>query len=215
MFWKLALQEYIRKPQNFQETIFWDDKVVIIKDAFPKAQFHLLVLPRDPKLGKSHPTTALSDNEKSKLQPYIIKAQDYIFENFTAKFLPLDGNPFFKDEQEFLDKETFLQRFVQVGIHSAPSMNDLHVHIITKDFHSPKLKNKKHYLSFNSDFFILWSQLPLPEIPDAKKQEQLLKNQDMRCTYCHANFKNHMQQLKEHLKVEFEKNFAERSQYCT
>ncbi|CAR28785.1 hypothetical protein ZYGR_0U01440 [Zygosaccharomyces rouxii] len=210
MFWKLALQDYIRKPQSFQETIFWDDKVVIIGDAFPKAQFHLLVLPRDPQLTKKHPTTAFDGNEKSHLQPYVIKAQEYIFEKFTAKFSPLNGNPFFEHEQEFFDRDTFIQRFIQVGIHSAPSMDNLHVHVITKDFHSPKLKNKKHYLSFNSDFFVLWSQLPLPQTPDTKQQEQLLKNQDMVCTYCHANFKNRMQHLKEHLEIEFNKNFAER-----
>ncbi|GAV55194.1 hypothetical protein ZYGR_0AS05180 [Zygosaccharomyces rouxii] len=210
MFWKLALQDYIRKPQSFQETIFWDDKVVIIKDAFPKAQFHLLVLPRDPQLTKKHPTTAFDASEKSKLQSYVVKAQDYIFEQFTAKFSPLNGNSFFKDEQEFLDKETFVQKFVQVGIHSAPSMDNLHVHVITKDFCSPKLKNKKHYLSFNSEFFILWSQLPLSQIPDTKQQEQLLKNQDMTCTYCQTNFKSRMQHLKEHLGTEFNRNFAER-----
>lgn len=210
MFWKLALQDYIRRPQNFQETLFWDDKVVIVNDAFPKAQFHLLILPRDPQLTKKHPTTAFGADGKTHLRPYVVRAQDYIFEQFTSKFSPLSGNPFFRDEQEFFDKETFVQRFVQVGVHSAPSMNNLHVHVVTKDFYSPKLKNKKHYLSFNSDFFILWSQLPLSQIPNAEQQEQLLKTQDMVCTYCHANFKNRMQHLKEHLEVEFSKNFAER-----
>lgn len=209
MFWKLALQDYIRKPQDFEETIFWDDEVVIISDAFPKSQFHLLVLPRNSQLTKKHPTVAFID-KKAQLEPYVIRAQNYVFEQFTGKFSSLCGNPFFKDEQEFLDRKTFIERFIHVGVHSVPSMDNLHVHVITKDFHSAKLKNKKHYLSFNSDFFILWSMLPLDHIPVAEQQEQLIKNQDMVCNYCQANFKNRMQDLKRHLECEFVKNFAER-----
>ena len=50
-------------------------------------------------------------------------------------------------------------------------MKNLHVHVITKDFHSIKLKNKKHYNSFNTSFFIEYDQLPLDTIPDKEEME--------------------------------------------
>jgi aprataxin len=33
----------------------------------------------------------------------------------------------------------------RLGFHSAPSMRALHLHVISSDFDSPCLKNKKHW----------------------------------------------------------------------
>jgi aprataxin len=41
-----------------------------------------------------------------------------------------------------------------MGFHAIPSLSCLHLHIISKDMQSPALKNKKHFLSFTSRFFI-------------------------------------------------------------
>lgn len=212
MFWKLALQEYIRKPQDFEEVVYWDDKAVIVKDRFPKASFHLLVLPRDRQLTNKLPTVALTKEVKLQLEPYLTRAKEYIFEQFIENYSALDGNSLFASEEELRDRDTFSQKFVQVGIHSVPSMNNLHIHVITRDFNSPRLKNKKHYLSFTTEFFVPWLMLPLNQVPNKRESEQLLKNQDMACVYCHENYKNRFQDLKMHLKHEFETHFAER---CT
>lgn len=42
----------------------------------------------------------------------------------------------------------------RAGFHAIPSLNPLHLHFISQDFDSPFLKNKKHYLSFNTPFFL-------------------------------------------------------------
>ncbi|CDH14506.1 related to HNT3-Member of the third branch of the histidine triad (HIT) superfamily of nucleotide-binding proteins [Zygosaccharomyces bailii ISA1307] len=212
MFWKLALQGYIRKPQDFDEVIFWDDKLVIVKDKFPKAKFHLLLLPRQHELTNKHPAVALTGEVKRELEPYIARAKAYICEQFTANYSFLHDSPFSSPAKGVFNNDTFLQRFTQVGVHSVPSMNNLHVHVISRDFNSPCLKNKKHYLSFTTDFFVLWSSLPLNEVPNEKEIEQLLKKQDLVCVYCLANFKNKFQDLKRHLNREFDTHFAGR---CT
>lgn len=41
----------------------------------------------------------------------------------------------------------------KIGYHSAPSMQRLHVHVISNDFVSTSLKTKTHWNSFNTDFF--------------------------------------------------------------
>jgi len=33
-------------------------------------------------------------------------------------------------------------------------MNQVHMHVITRDFISPSLKNKKHWNSFTTEFFL-------------------------------------------------------------
>lgn len=42
----------------------------------------------------------------------------------------------------------------KVGYHAVPSLNRLHLHVISKDFESLFLKTKKHWNSFNTEFFI-------------------------------------------------------------
>ena len=40
------------------------------------------------------------------------------------------------------------------GFHAVPSMRQLHLHLISTDFQSEALKNKKHWNSFTSDFLV-------------------------------------------------------------
>ena len=42
----------------------------------------------------------------------------------------------------------------RAGFHVVPSMKHLHLHVISQDFDSARLKNKKHYNSFTTPFFI-------------------------------------------------------------
>ena len=50
---------------------------------------------------------------------------------------------------------------LRVGIHAHPSMNHLHVHVLSRDMHSPCLKHRKHYNSFNTPFLIDVADFPL------------------------------------------------------
>lgn len=42
----------------------------------------------------------------------------------------------------------------KIGYHASPSMQRLHIHVISKDFNSAYLKTKRHWNSFNTDNFI-------------------------------------------------------------
>jgi len=41
-----------------------------------------------------------------------------------------------------------------IGFHARPSMQRLHLHVISTDFISPHLKTKDHWNSFTTPFFL-------------------------------------------------------------
>jgi len=45
-------------------------------------------------------------------------------------------------------------RQFHVGFHAVPSMQQVHLHVISRDLDSPALTNKKHWNSFASKFFL-------------------------------------------------------------
>ncbi|KAG8733910.1 hypothetical protein FRC12_018701 [Ceratobasidium sp. 428] len=109
---------------------------------------------------------------------------------------------------------------VLVGFHAVPSMDHIHLHVLSSDLCAPALKKKHHYNSFRSDlgFFLHledvlgWFELPTATpfakgptferkaaIP-AQKYEPLLKT-DLACFKCREKFKT-IPQLKAHLQQE-------------
>ncbi len=94
---------------------------------------------------------------------------------------------------------------LRVGVHAHPSMNHLHVHIISPDMSSDSMKHRKHYNSFNTDFFIPLEDFPLAE--DDIRREVPYQNanlsRDYKCWRCGSMFENKFKELKEHLTTEF------------
>lgn len=93
---------------------------------------------------------------------------------------------------------------IKAGVHTHPSMNHMHVHIISREMNSPWLKHKKHYLSFNSSFFVGLDELPL-EKGSPRFHPGDWPKWDMVCWRCGRNFENKFAALKNHLGNEFEK----------
>lgn len=84
-------------------------------------------------------------------------------------------------------------------------MATLHIHIISEDNYSPHLKTKKHYNSFNTEFFVRLDEFPLDEghiALTSQGQAKLIKG-DMTCWRCGKNIGNKFKQLKEHLDEEY------------
>ena len=94
------------------------------------------------------------------------------------------------------------EKEVLVGIHAGPSMNHLHVHVLSVDRYSECLKHRKHYNSFATDFFVRLEEFPMTR-EEMKRRNGGLKD-DMRCWRCGENFGNKFTKLKEHLAEEFE-----------
>lgn len=172
--WSMKLLDTMKDPSMIVKE---DDKVVIIKDAYPKAKHHFLVLPRD----SISSLRALNSSHISLLQHMLELGKSL--------------------ESELTTKDPSL-RF-QHGYHAVPSMARLHMHIISKDFNSPCLKTKKHWNSFTTDFFLPAEDVigrlqtrGKVEV-DKARYEEILKS-PLKCHVCHASCQN-MPKLKDHI----------------
>ena len=169
--WATGLLVSMEDPQfKVQE----DDKVVVIKDKYPKAQFHYLVLPKENIPSLWHVKT---ENEELMLHMVQV-AEDLKKEHEDSEFL--------------------------VGYHAVPSMQRLHLHVISTDFNSPCLKTKYHWNSFTTPFFLhstdilkeLHEKGELKKLKSEESAEHL--NTPLKCHKCPAMPKN-MPDLKKHL----------------
>ncbi|KAI8901922.1 HIT-like domain-containing protein [Globomyces pollinis-pini] len=123
--WSDNLLPYCQQPESHPDSIIsFDTQTVIIKDQYPKAKYHYLVMPRI--------SIQLTHLTKSHL--------DLLQHMYTVAMT-------------FISQDTFKAINFQIGFHAVPSMKQLHMHVISTDFISPSLKNKKHYLSFTTTFF--------------------------------------------------------------
>ncbi|XP_078041479.1 aprataxin [Augochlora pura] len=151
-----------------------DDKVVVIKDKYPKAQFHYLVLPKANIPSIWH-----------------VKKENESLLNHMADV----GEALTKEHKDF----EFL-----IGYHAVPSMQRLHLHVISTDFNSPCLKTKYHWNSFTTPFFLhstdICNQLrekgELQRLKSEDSAEHL--NTPLKCHKCPETPKN-MPELKRHL----------------
>ena len=158
-----------------------DETIAIIKDKYPKAKHHYLVMPKDVRLRSLH---VLSHNK------------DW----GTFQHIKKKGN----ELKEKLMKENPRLRF-RFGFHASPSMVPLHAHLISQDFDSPCMKNKKHWNSFTTEFFRDFEEVEeeLREKGcvakrDHKWLEDLLKK-ELKCHVCDKKFTT-IPALKEHIK---------------
>ncbi|KAF8654179.1 hypothetical protein AX16_003708 [Volvariella volvacea WC 439] len=175
---------------------------LVIYDAFPKSTFHFLVLPRPSDALKASDlkdlwTLLKGDKERAR---GVVEALGEAARALRAEI-----------EEEMLKRYGF-KWDVWMGFHANPSMEHLHLHVISEDLCSSRLKNKRHYNSFHPKlgFFIHLTDVlewfdAEPSyytsiIRDHWEKEQLLK-EPLACWKCGKEMKN-MPTLKEHLQQE-------------
>ena len=127
--WSDGLVKFLDNPTD-PAVVYLDDDCIAIRDAYPKAKVHFLVMPRDTKY------RSIKDLKKDDL--VLLQRMEAV------------ANKLVHDNNEKGDPSlTF-----RYGFHAVPSMNHLHMHVISQDFDSPCLKNKKHWNSFTTTFFV-------------------------------------------------------------
>ncbi|KAF8534049.1 HIT-like domain-containing protein [Trichophaea hybrida] len=188
-----GLGPYISHPGNFPPTavIHHTPDFVYIRDLYPKSTVHCLLLPRDTTKTHLHPIEAFSDPEFLRVtKEEAGKLRKLVGAELKRLFGEQNGRDWEKE--------------VKVGVHSNPSMNHLHVHVLSRDNHSERLKTGKHYNSFNTPFFVDLEDLPLPEEDERRGPGMEFIKSDLICWRCGMNYGNRYKQLSEHLEEEFE-----------
>ncbi|XP_055679971.1 aprataxin-like protein [Lutzomyia longipalpis] len=172
--WSLNLIKDI--TQHPEKIILKSNLAVVIRDKYPKAKHHFLVLPLEDiedifQLRKNH-------------LPLLVE-----MELLAKNVVEVIGGK--------------LSDF-KMGYHAQPSMKRLHLHAISDDFISPSLKTQKHWNSFNTDYFIPAPKLrqmledcgKIEKLPD--NELKALISQPLQCNKCSYQT-NTMPSLKNHL----------------
>ena len=207
-----GLAAYVTDPESSPESrvVYYNEKFVVINDKYPKSVAHLLILPRDPKKSVLRPQEAFDDPEflaetlievnrvwklvASELRRKLGKFS--AIEKARTEAMESDDIP---DE---LPPGRDWSKDIIIGTHANPSMNHLHIHVLSRDLMSECMKKRNHYLSFTTDFFIGMDEYPLAA-KDPRRHYRHFPD-DMLCWRCGKNFGNKMVQLKEHLAQEFD-----------
>lgn len=223
-FRKDGLKSYIDSPQTFptSRVVDYNDKYVLINDLYPKSSIHLLLLPRDTMKQNQHPFIAFAD------LPFLRDVQEQVkkYGKLAAKELKRRYGEFSVSDrahefavEEFENGESAMgirqkrdimngrdwSKEIIAGVHAHPSMNHLHIHILSRDRHSECIRHRKHYNSFATDFFVPMEAFPLAK-DDPRRQpgREGYLAQDLVCWRCGKGFGNKFARLKEHLEEEFE-----------
>jgi aprataxin len=211
-----GLEAYIVAPESFLESeiVYHNENWVLIRDLYPKASVHLLLLPRDLKISHIFPAYKAFNSNPEFLNNAKVEAEKAAqiaaselrrqFSSVSAseetrvKAMEADDPPTELPEGRNWRKE------IKIGIHKVPTMSNLHIHIISRDMHSASMKHRKHYNSFNTPFFVPLTDFPLNEEHEALLHGERYLESDMRCWNCGMNFGNQFKKLKSHLESEWE-----------
>lgn len=216
-----GLGAYITSPASFpaSRVIYHDEKWVVINDLFPKSSIHLLLLPREPSKQLLHPFDAFEDpvflrevQDKVKdLRTLVAKELHRRFSKYSAqdqkreRALEALGPSASDNPPAKLLSGRDWSKSVISGIHMGPSMNHLHVHILSIDRHSECMKHRKHYNSFSTPFLVDVEDFPLEKGDERKKSRKVhYLDWELKCWRCGMGFGNKFARLKEHLEGEFE-----------
>lgn len=217
---------YLEHPEQNPEglVVEYDDDFVVIQDKYAKASMHLLLLPRNPDIFFQHPLVALSNNpdflsevrkrvdrlkrlvgSELRRQYGQYSSTDVPYQSALESLMSEPSPPPPDQRDKVLPPGRDWSAEVIAGVHTHPSMNHLHIHILSRESRSPWMKHKKHYLSFHTSFFVGLDEMPLDEEKDQKRfHPGDWPNWDMVCWRCGENYRNKFAMLKKHLEVEFE-----------
>lgn len=215
---RMGLGAYLGDPSSFSASVViaHSPDFVVIHDKFPKATVHTLIVPRSSAVNLQHPFDALADpsflalikTEVAKTKALVAAELQRRLGQFSAaestRQAVLNGEADAEGEGE-LPKGRDWAAEVMCGVHAVPSMSHLHIHVLSRDMHSEKMKHRKHYNSFNTPFLVDVEDFPLAEDDprrDTGKAGYLKR--DLVCWRCGRNFGNKFAQLKEHLETEFD-----------
>ncbi|XP_076900470.1 transcription factor bHLH140-like, partial [Bidens hawaiensis] len=177
--WAQALYKVAMHPEKHGNGVIEVlDDVVVLNDVYPKAQKHILVIARAEGLDR------LADVNREHLP--ILRTMHTVGVKWAQTFL--------KENQSLV---------FRLGYHSSPSMRQLHLHVISQDFDSKHLRNKKHWNSFNTPFFRDSVDI-IREISENGKptlnEDGKFMPMELRCNRCRSAHPN-IPRLKSHITI--------------
>ncbi|KAK2466969.1 hypothetical protein APHAL10511_001227 [Amanita phalloides] len=197
----------LREPTSLPKSILYTHtrSALVIFDAYPKSIFHFLVLPR-----VQHPLTTEDLTNLRTLAQKDMELAKEVFQELKSVAESLR-----QDIEAEMIRHFGFKWGIWIGIHGAPSMLHLHLHVLSADLCSEKMKNKKHYNSFHPklrffldiDTVISWFDATPSFRTSVMGRSQTMYDKMLKeplsCFRCGQPMKN-MPILKQHLQEEWE-----------
>lgn len=208
-----GLGAYTADPEAWpaSRVVYHNHRAVMINDMYPKSTVHTLVLPKSSR-NVLHPFDAFEDPQLlAETKEEVERAKTMVANELRrrlGKYSALD-RPRLEamesdDPPDELPRGRDWSKEIIAGIHAGPSMNHLHIHVMSRDMVSECMKKQNHYQSFTTPFLVRLEEFPLAE-NDARRKPNRggYLHDDMRCWRCGAEF-GRMGKLKKHLEEEYE-----------
>jgi len=224
-----GLLPYTLHPLSFpaSRVIYHSESWVLIRDLYPKASVHLLLLPRDPAINNLHPLDALSSHPSflADAKREVVRAKQIA----AAELRRLYGRDSAQDRErdeareeamrgaEATDTEIDMAALpagrdwgaeLLVGVHAAPSMNHVHIHILSADRVSECSRHRSHYNSFSTLFLVGLEEFPLQDgdkrLRSGWEGRGSYLDWDLECWRCGKGYGNKFKRFKEHLEDELQ-----------
>ncbi|OCF32775.1 aprataxin [Kwoniella heveanensis BCC8398] len=187
---------------------------IAIFDAYPKAKYHFLVMPRHPFPPQSDPESRSSITSLESLEDLksvLMKCSREVREEVLTAMANMAREVEEMIRDEMLKTEGFEWK-IDVGFHAIPSMKHIHLHVISDDRIGSGLKKKHHHNSFRPDlgFFVPIMEVQrwieddsnMQERVDALSGAERLLHTPLTCHKC-DEFMANMPKLKTHLEKHF------------
>ena len=210
-----GLGAYIVSPAAFPTScvLTHSPDFVTLHDRYPKSSIHLLLLPRSRSKTLLTPFAAFEDpnflvsvqDEVRKLHLLVAKELKRKYGRFSALEKAREAALEAAKEGDEVPAGRDWSKDILSGIHARPSMNHLHVHVLSPDRCSEFLRHRKHYNSFATPFLVDTEDFPLRK-DDVRRHpgREGYLSRTLKCWRCGEDFGNKFKALKEHLEVEFE-----------
>ncbi|TKA74497.1 hypothetical protein B0A49_06568 [Cryomyces minteri] len=210
-----GLGAYTADPAAFppSRVVYHTETSVVINDLYPKSSVHLLLLPRSP-LNQLHPFDAFDDpaflasvlaetqRVRGLLAAELRRRYGHVSALDRARTAALDADG---PAAATLPPGRDWAADIISGVHAHPSMAHLHVHVLSRDMHSPCMRHPRHYESFNTPFLVPVEDFPLAKHdPRRHPGRSGFLDRDLQCWRCGRNFGRAFKRLKQHLEDEFE-----------
>ena len=177
---------------------YHDNQCVVVTDPFRKSQVHCIVMPWDTSL------KSLNDVDGSK-HLGLLEHMNNVGKQYAEFIRGGNGSDGSSASSSSSTTNPYSNLRMLCGYHSIPSLPMLHMHLISLDLESARLKSKTHYNTFATYYFLPADMV----VEDVKKHGVVTLNQDvdrleklaaqpMVCLWCGIDLKN-MPHLKEHI----------------
>ncbi|CAN0353020.1 unnamed protein product [Ectocarpus sp. 6 AP-2014] len=167
--WKEVFHLFFKNcdhPALQDQIYFQDERFMVIYDGYPKARHHLLLMPRPSFLDVMRPSDLRREHLSALRQMHALG----------------------RAVAEHLSQQGIGE--IRIGVHAVPSMEPLHMHIISQDFDSERLRMPRHWNIFTTDIFLepAWVEEMLERHGclqlDLESRYIRLKEQTPRCHIC-------------------------------